>query len=82
METNQGDDLKFPLCYLHHKTMQHVLECQSDQARAHRQRVLEKLESTLTKQSVYLHLVTLLLAAVTLPGNKELLVYTTKWCCL
>ena len=78
VETRQGDDPICPLYQAKHKTTQHFMECAADNSREHRRRATEELENTLATKSPCPHLVTLVILAVTLPGDKDLQVHTTE----
>ena len=78
VETHQGDDSMCPLCNKEHKTIYHVLECTSEAASAHRQRAMIQLESALAAKSTCPHLITLVITAVSLPSNEDLIVHTME----
>ena len=63
VETNQGTDPRCPLCRHSPETTHHVLSCDSERARSHREEALRKLESQLTSSGTHPDLTTMVLEA-------------------
>ena len=78
VKTRQGEDPFCPLCYHNHETTQHVLECTAEAANSHRQRAQDHLENDLVAASTCPHLTTLIIAAISLPRDEDLVVHTTE----
>ena len=80
-ETGKIGEPKFTLCWCHHETTQHVMECPPDQAQLFREQALATLEDTLKHISTHPDLVTMLLVSMNLTAaHKEHLTPLVKIC--